>query len=279
MQVIEKEVLAIDEYDRIAEEGWHKFYYEDYVYRISRLKNRSDTQREMKKLEDLGQAASREWGKRGVKNLCGSIDFHPFFKLSLMRSMVKFTEDLYYRGDIVEKALRRMTDDMIPPLVETCKKTGLKVAAFVEERASAFYYPLKVFERFWWPYTEKIVDALFSEGIVLVMHLDTNWDKNVPYFKRLPKGSVVLELDSMTDIFQAKKVLEGHQAFHGDVSPSLQSIGTPEDIADYCKRLIDEVGYDGGLVLGVGCEVAPDCTRDNFRAMLETARTYEFSRA
>lgn len=278
MQVLEKEVLSIEEYDRIAEEGWHKFYFEDYVYRITNLKKPDGVKKAMKNIEKLSKIAEKEWGKRDVNNLCGSIDFHPFFKLSLMRSMVRFTEDLYYRGDKVERALKRMTDDMIPPLIETCRKAGIKVAAVVDERASGFYYPMKVFERFWWPYTEKIVDALISEGIVLVMHLDTDWGKNIPYFKRLPKGSVVLELDSMTDIFEAKKVLAGHQAFHGDVAPALQSIGTPEDIKNYCKKLIDEVGYDGGLVLGVGCEVAPDCKKENFRAMLETAKTYEFSK-
>jgi len=278
MQVLEEEVLTIEEYDRIAQEGWQKFYYDYYVFKITHMETQEDLQREMGRIEKLGQKAAVEWGKRSVKNLCGSIDFHPFFKLSLMRSMVKFTEDLYYRGEVVEKALKRMTDDMIQPLIDTCKETGIYVAAFVEERASAFYYPLHVFERFWWKYTEQIVDALFSEGIVLVMHLDTDWGKNVPYFKKLPKGSVVLELDSMTDIFEAKKVLEGHQAFHGDVSPALQSVGTPEDIEEYCRKLIDEVGYDGGLVLGVGCEVPPDCTKENFRAMIETAKHYEFSK-
>jgi hypothetical protein len=278
MQVWEKEVMSIDEYDRIAEEGWKDFYYKDYVFRITNMKNEKDVKREMRNIENLGKIAEKEWGKRGVKNLCGSIDFHPFFKLSLMRSMVKFTEDLYYRGELVERALKRMTNDMIQPLIDTCKQTGIKVAAFVEERAAAFYYPLHVFERFWWKYTEQIVDALYSEGIVLVMHMDTDWGKNLPYFKKLPKGSVVLELDSMTDIFEAKKILEGCQAFHGDVPPAIQSIGTPEDMRDYCIKLIDEVGYDGGLVLGVGCEVAPDCKKENFKAMIETTKFYEFSK-
>ena len=122
------------------------------------------------------------------------------------------------------------------------------------------------------------MDALFSEGIVLVMHLDTDWSKNIPYFKKLPKGSVVLELDSTTDLIEAKKILGGHQAFHGDVPPAMQSIGTPDNIRDYCKMLIDKVGYDGGLVLGVGCEIAPDCKKENMEAMLETAKTYEFSK-
>ena len=35
MQAFEEEVLKIEDYDRIIEEGWDKFYYEEYLYRIT----------------------------------------------------------------------------------------------------------------------------------------------------------------------------------------------------------------------------------------------------
>jgi len=131
----------------------------------------------------------------------------PFFMLSLSRSMVKFTEDLYYRPEKVEKALKAMVPQWIEEGINTCKATGVNIACCVEERAGAFFYPLKVFERFWWPYTLQIVDAFWSEGIVSWFHLDTCWDKNLPYFKQLPKGSAIIDLDGTTNIFAAKEIL------------------------------------------------------------------------
>ena len=88
---------------------------------------------------------------------------------------------------------------------------------------------------------------------------------------------MILQLDSTTDIFAAKEALRGHVGFHGDLPPALQSIGTPQDVEAYCRKLIDEVGDDGGFILGVGCEVAPDCKPENFRAMIETGKNYELS--
>jgi Uroporphyrinogen decarboxylase (URO-D) len=277
MQAYEEEVLKIEDYDRIIEEGWEKFYYEEYVYRITNYET-GQVPKVMEELLSFANKATEEWAKRDVQPLVGSADPHPFFKLSLGRSMIRFTEDLYYRPEIVEKALKRMTDETISLLIDGCKKTGIKIALFAEERASGFYYPMKIFERFWWPYTVRIVDALWSAGIVTGMHLDTNWDKNIPYFKQLPRGSYILELDSVTDIFAAKEALRGHAIFHGDLPPAIQAIGSPRDVEEYCKKLIDKVGDDGGFILGVGCEVAPNCKPENFRALIETGKSYEFSK-
>ena len=207
-----------------------------------------------------------------------SCGFHPFFMLSLMRSMVKFTEDLYYRPEIVERVIKHMTAELIPKLIDITKQSGLNRWIFVEERAGGTHYPLSVFERFWWPYTEEIVDAFWSEGIVTGFHLDTPWDKNIPYFKKLPKGSYFLALDSTTDIFAAKEVVRGHGALHGDVPAALLTLGKPEEVEAYVKKLIDEVGGDGGFILGVGCSLPAAAKPENFRAMIETGKTYELSK-
>ena len=277
MQAFEREVLQVEEYGRIAEEGWDKFYYDEYVYRITDYPP-GQVSPVMADLEAWAGQAVRVWDERDVKPLYGSADPHPFFKLCLARSLIKFTEDLYYRPEMVEMALKPMVEETIEALLKGCKQNESNITLLVDERASAFYYPLHIFERFWWPYTVQIVDALFSEGIVTAMHLDTDWSKNLPYFKQLPKGSYILQLDSMTDIFAAKEALAGQAIFHGDLPPAMQAIGVPQEVEAYCKRLIDEVGYDGGLILGTGCEVAPDCKPENFRALIETGKSYEFSK-
>ena len=90
--------------------------------------------------------------------------------------------------------------------ISSCKKTGFKWIFMPEERAEAAIYPLKIFERFWWPYTKRMVEAWHAEGLIVWFHLDQCWDLNIPYFKELPKSSVMLDLDGLTDIFAAKEI-------------------------------------------------------------------------
>jgi uroporphyrinogen-III decarboxylase len=43
-------------------------------------------------------------------------------------------------------------------------------------------------------------------------------------------------------------------------------------------QLIEEVGAEGGFVLGSGCRVPPDVRPENLRSMIETGKTWELSR-
>lgn len=270
-QILEEEVLRPDDYQKICDMGFRNFYYQDYLWRISDLQP-GDLPRVVQEVQTSAMRFREECDKRNVEPFVQASALHPFFMLSLMRSFVPFTQDLYFNPEPVERVLKLMTAELIAEQLPIAKASGINIFHLTEERASTFYYPPAVFERFWWPYTQEIIDAFWSEGIVTLFHLDTCWDKNLPYFKKLPKGSAIIELDSMTDIFLAKEVLGDHLCLHGDVPASLLSIGKPEEVATYCKRLIREVGKGGGFILGTGCCAPPDCRPENFRAMIETGK-------
>ena len=123
-----------------------------------------DVNREIGALFTTGMRFVEECDKRKVKPFFLSSGMHPFFTLSLMRSMVAFTKDLYYNPDPVERAIKRMTADVIASQIPLAKMFGLGTLLITEERASAYIYPPRVFERFWWPYTKQIVNAFWSEG-------------------------------------------------------------------------------------------------------------------
>ncbi len=74
----------------------------------------------------------------------------------------------------------------------------------------------------------------------------------MPYLKELPGGKCICQLDSRTDIFKTKEILKGHMCLMGDVSPTLLSLGTPQEVEDYCRKLIDVVGEGSGFIVGVG---------------------------
>jgi len=278
-QILEQEVMTPEDYAKICEMGFETFYNEEYLKRICNL-TPEEMSSMIESLMTTGVNYLEGLHERNINTLFLAHGCHPFFTLSLMRSLIPFTNDLYYNPDPVEKTLRRMTDELIAKELPTAisgKDFGIKGWLFTEERASGFHYPPRIFERFWWPYTKEIVDAFWSEGIVTIFHLDTCWDKNLHYFKELPKGSAVIGLDSTTDINLAKEILGGHLCIYGDIPAAMLSHGKPEEVEVYCKKLIDEVGRDGGFILGSGCAVPPDCKPDNFRMMLETAKHYEFS--
>ncbi|RJR39550.1 MAG: hypothetical protein C4576_21640 [Desulfobacteraceae bacterium] len=271
-QVDERELFSRADYARIESVGWNNFWQEHYekisgksMARLGQFQNVLLERycREKKVCED-----------KGIPVLLGAAVDSVLMAFSLCRTLTQFTMDLYEVPDKVEAAMNASCDDLIRNTLETIAVTKGMVAFIVLERGSGAIYPLHLFERFEWPYLQRFVDAFISSGITPWLHLDTDWGLNLPYFRQLPKGKCVADLDGTTDIFKAKEILGGHMCISGDVQAALMTLGTPEDVRQYCETLIDRVGENGGFFLTTGCECPVDAKFENVKMMVDTAKTY-----
>ncbi len=271
-QYDERELLTAEDYDEIIKLGWSGFA-EKNRKRFTPFAPEdiiSWTRRQTAHYIKEGET----WAERGTPSLCGAIIESPLMFLSTKRSLIAFTMDLHRIPDKVEAAMDAVVDEFIAEAIEAARLTGIPGVMLILERGGGFYYPLKIFERFEFPYMKKMVEAFTAEGLLTVMHFDQDWTLNLPYLKELPKKMCICELDSTTDIFKAKEILKDHMCIMGDVPASLTSIGTPEEMETYCKKLIDIVGKDTGFILSSGCTVPADARFENFKAMIDTARNY-----
>lgn len=271
-QIDERILFGREDYDKIGALGWNGFWDEHYQ-KISRktLDEFTLMQRMSNQLyvEDMNICA-----EQGMPIFLGVAVDSVLMAFSLCRTLTEFTKDLYEIPDKVEAAMQACCDDLISNAIQVCKNNGNMLAFIVLERGSGFYYRLDIFERFEWPFLQRYVDAFVAEGITPWLHFDTDWSLNLPYLKQLPKGKCICDLDGMTDIFSAKEILKGHMCISGDVPASLLTLGKPEEVAAYCKRLIDEVGDGWGFMLTTGCECPIDVQPENLKAMIETGKTY-----
>jgi uroporphyrinogen-III decarboxylase len=272
-QIDERELFSREDYDKIASLGWNGFWDEHYEVMSGgrSIKHVKITQ------DRLLEEYIREVG------IYHNEDIHPLFgayidssimAFSMARTLTQFTMDLYEVPEKVKAAMDATCDDLIKNALEVIARTKIPLAFIVLERGSGFYYRMSVFEEFEWPYLQRYVDAFVSEGITPWLHLDTDWTLNLPYFRKLPKGKCIADLDSTTNIFKAKEILGGHMCISGDVPASLLSLGDPTDIRQYCEKVIDDVGKEGGFILTTGCECPVDAKFENVKMMVDTAKEY-----
>ena len=271
-QIDERVLFPREDYDQIAALGWNGYWEARYPTMSKKtIEQLTFMQKATNQMyyDDLKVCESE-----GVPIFMGVAVDSVMMAFSLCRTLTEFTRDLYEVPGKVEAAMRASCDDLISTSVQVCKSSNKMLAFIVLERGSGFYYRLDVFERFEWPFLQRYVDAFLAEGITPWLHLDTDWGINLPYFTKLPKGKCICDLDGTTDIFRAKEILKGHMCISGDVPAALLSLGKPEDVEAYCKRLIDEVGEGGGFMLTTGCECPINVKRENLRAMVETGKSY-----
>ena len=279
-QFAEHEILKAEDYDEIIKLGWRDFMEKNAERIAGSPAPPLEVRVERGKIQtDLYIRERDTWHKRGVTVISGFVGMDPQMALSLMRTLLQFTLDLHRRPDKVTAVLDAWVDDFATGMFEAMRPTGISPTGIPGinlpcERGSGFYYNLKIFERFVWPYIKKLVETWYAEGYITTLHFDTDWTLNLPYLLELPKKSCICELDSTTDIFKAKEILKDHICIMGDVPPQLSAYGTPEEMEAYCKKLIDIVGKDTGFILSSGCEVPPDTKFENFKMMIDTAKNY-----
>jgi uroporphyrinogen-III decarboxylase len=275
-QIDERELFSREDYDKLAALGWNAFWDEHY----EKMGGGRPLERVVSTQNRLLDEYIREvevYHSQDIYPLFGAYVDSSTMAFSMARTLTQFTMDLYEVPEKVKAAMDASCDDLIQNALDVVSKTKIPLVFIVLERGSGFYYRLDIFEQFEWPYLQRYVDAFLSEGLTPWFHFDTDWSLNLPYLKQLPKGKCVCDLDSMTDIFKAKEILGGHMCISGDVSPSLLSLGTPEEVREYCQRLIDEVGKDGGFFLTTGCECPVDARFENVKMMIDVAKTYKGS--
>lgn len=270
-QYIEEESMSIQDYDDIIKLGWFGWA------KGEREKSKLPMEKSVTWAERQIAQWKREmatWEAKDVPSLIGATVSSPLMTISTSRSMTAFAMDIHRMPDKVQAVMDAMVGDLITSTLEVMELTQGKGVMLVLERGGGFYFPLRVFERFEMPYIKKMVEAFAAKGYITQLHFDQDWTLNLPYLLDLPEKMCICELDSKTNIFKAKEILGKHMCIAGDVPAGLQAYGTPQEMEEYCRKLIDVVGKDTGLILSSGCTVAPDCKYENFKAMIDTARNY-----
>ena len=114
------------------------------------------------------------------------------------------------------------------------------------------------------------MQAIHEEGAKSYLHFDGDWSRDLEFFKELPKGSAVFASDHGTDLYKARRVLDGHLCVMGDVPAAMLAMGTPDEVYAYCLKLIRDLG-PSGFILSQGCDIPPNAKVENVAAMMAAA--------
>lgn len=209
------------------------------------------------------------WGARGVAHFFHGSCFPAFDLFSLARGLEGFFYDLYDEPKLVKEAMEAATPAIIRQSLQNAQP-GSRICIWAMRSSSTFVSP-DMFEEFVWPYMKQIIEAFLAAEVTPVIHADADWSLQLKFFKELPAGSVILELDGATDIVKAKECLNGFQCIAGDVPAALFSFGAVTEVEQYCDKLIT-LAKDGGMIIRNGCEIPLNAKEENVRAFLNCCR-------
>jgi uroporphyrinogen-III decarboxylase len=180
--------------------------------------------------------------------------------------------DLYRRPDKVLKALDVLADVQINSILKLPNIDKLTMVMYPLHKGADGWMSQQAFDTFYWPPMKKVMDAFIKEGLIQSLFAEGGYNTRLEYVGDFPKGSVTWWFDR-TDMLRAKNVLGKNFCLQGNVPASMIVAGSPQEVKEYCHKLIQEVGKGGGFILSAG-SVPEKPKLENLYAMMEAVREY-----
>jgi uroporphyrinogen-III decarboxylase len=268
-QVQEAEMMTVEDYDTIINQGWRAFEASFMPRVIDMAEVRANDKWLMANLAGVYQ----RFRDNGFVPISGGGTTMPFEFLCGARSMPRFYQDLYRIPNKVKAAMDVMMPDMIQMGLGGARLSGAPGTWVGGWRSASALLAPKLWDKFVFPYLHQIVTALSDNQVLSVLHFDQNWDRDLARLRELPAKKCILNLDSLTDVRKAKEILGDRMAIMGDVPSSLFAMGAPDDIANYVRDLARDVGPTG-LILCPGCDAPINTKPENMETFVAAAHTY-----
>jgi uroporphyrinogen-III decarboxylase len=128
------------------------------------------------------------------------------------------------------------------------------------------------FKKFFWPTLREVIMGLIEGGCIPFPALEGYWNTRLEVIQDIPKGKTMWMVDQ-SDITKVKKTVGKNACLFGNVPSTMLILGTPQDVKDYVKKLINTVGKDGGLIIGNGA-FFDQAKLENVKAIVDTAKEY-----
>ena len=221
---------------------------------------------EAAKWDAAGAEFNREMCDLGFPPLAGdaALALAPFDVISdFLRGMRGTMLDMYRQPDKLLQAIEKVEPMMIELALMAAQMSGVPRVFIPLHRGADGFMSNEQFETFYWPGLKKLFLSLIQAGVTPCPIFEGCYDSRLQYLRELPAGKIFGMFDS-TDVFKAKETIGDTICIVGNLPLSLLQTGTPEQVRDYSKRLIDEVGKDGGFIMSSRAaldEAHPDLVR------------------
>jgi hypothetical protein len=207
----------------------------------------------------------------GFPGIFGGFSKAPFDAVGdTLRGTRGIMMDMYRTPGIVLEACEKFVPLMIEGGIRAIEASGRIAVMLPLHKGADGFMSQEQFDKFYWPTLKKVLLGFAEEGILSYCFAEGGYNSRLETIADFPKG-MTLWLFDQTDMHRAKDILKDTACIMGNVPTSLMSTGTPEEVAKYCRNLVDYCGKGGGYILanGAGVEVTTD---ENIRAMLNSVR-------
>jgi hypothetical protein len=209
----------------------------------------------------------------GFPNILGGFTKAPFDVIGdTLRGTRGIMVDMYRQPDKLLKAMEALVPIMIGMGIGASQQTGNPQIFMPLHKAADGFLSDEQFDKFYWPTFKAVMLGLIDGGCIPFPALEGHWGSRLKVIQDVPKGKTMWMVDQ-TDMAKAKETLGKNACLIGNVPSSTLKLGTPDEVKEYCRKLIDTAGKGGGFIMGNGA-FFDEAKPENVKAMVEITKEY-----
>jgi uroporphyrinogen-III decarboxylase len=190
-----------------------------------------------------------------------------------LRGYVGLTMDMARQPDKVLRACEALMPHLVHVGLSTADPAKqVPIGLWMHRGCVPFVNPAQ-FRSHYWPTLKPCIEEFWRHGHQTMFYAEGKWDAHLDDFATLPERSILFHVDQ-GDIFLAHRKLHHKFALSGGIPNVLLSYGKPDEVRDYCKKVIDGVAREGGYIMDTGAIMQDDTSVENLRALTEFTREY-----
>jgi uroporphyrinogen-III decarboxylase len=215
----------------------------------------------------------KEAQEKGFVNGVGGFTKAPYDVIGdTLRGTEGIMMDLYTCPDLLLKALQRLTPLMTQMGLGGSLQSGNPIVFIPLHKGADGFMSDQQFRTFYWPFLKEVILGLIHEGCIPLLFAEGGYNSRLKYIKELPKGHCIWMFDR-TDMAKAKEVIGEMTCIAGNVPVSKILSGTPGQIKQICKELINIAGKNGGYIMTCGCSM-DEAKPETLHAMIDFTKEY-----
>lgn len=226
------------------------------------------------KVIQRGAAFAKKMAEQGFPHQYTSVAWAPFDYIGdFFRGTKGIMLDMYRCPDKLLVMLERVYELLVRAALKAPKLPGVNLVFIPLHKGLDGFMSLDQFKTFFWPTLKRLMLALIDAGFTPCPLWEGNCASRLETISDMPRGKAVYWFEQ-TDMFKAKEILGDRICLRGNVPARLLNFGTPEQVKDYCRKLIGVAGKGGGLIIDGAIGIPDDAKPENVMAMAEAVREY-----
>ncbi|MBN2029314.1 hypothetical protein JW824_03620 [bacterium] len=220
-------------------------------------------------IAEVGQAIQES----GVPPIWGGLSGAPYDLIGdVMRRTKGIMMDIYRRPDKLLEAMEKLTPIVIEEAIGASNASGCPVILMSLHKGTGGFMSNEQFKTFYWPTLKKVMIGLVNEGFVPMLFAEGDYGDRLEIIRDMPRGKVIGYFETM-DMAKAKEILGDNARISGNLPVTVLCTGTPEQVKEGCRQLIEICAPGGGYILTASASMNQG-QADNLHAMMKSAKEY-----